>query len=59
MFYYYIIKHTDFKTPFMVFAGTVTAAINKVMQYLADDGIYTEEGIESIERVDFDGIIIK
>lgn len=57
--YYYIIKHEDFKVPFMVFAGTIAEAINKVMRYLSDDGIYTEEGIKSIERVEFDGIILQ
>lgn len=56
--YYYIIKHEDFEMPFMVFAGTIAAAVNKVMAYLSEDMICSEEGIKSIERVDFDGIIL-
>lgn len=56
--YYYVIKHEDFELPFMVFAGTIAEAVNKVMEHLTEDGVYAEEGIKSIERVDFDGIIL-
>ena len=56
--YYYIIKHEDYELPFMVFADSIAEAVSKVMEYLADDGDYTEEGIKSIERVDFDGVIL-
>lgn len=57
--YYYIIKHEDFEYPFMVFAGTIAAAVSKVMEYLSETTICTEEGIKTIERVDFDGIILR
>ena len=56
--YYYVIKHEDFDKPFMVFANTIADAVSKVMEYLTEDGIYTEEGIKSIERVDFEGYIL-
>jgi hypothetical protein len=56
--YYYIIKHEDFDMPFMVFAGSIADAVSKVMGYLNETTICTEEGIKSIERVDFDGIIL-
>ena len=56
--YYYIIKHEDFELPFMVFADTIAEAVNKVMEYLAETAICTEEGIKSIERVDFNGVVL-
>jgi hypothetical protein len=56
--YYYIIKHEDFDMPFMVFASTIADAVSKVMGYLSETTICTEEGIKTIERVDFDGVIL-
>jgi hypothetical protein len=56
--FYYLIKHEDFELPFMVFADTIAEAVNKVMEYLAETTICTEEGIKSIERVVFDGVIL-
>lgn len=56
--FYYVIKHEDFDMPFMVFAGSIAEAVSKVMEFLTKDGIYAEEGIKSVERVDFNGIIL-
>ncbi len=55
---YYIVKHDDWNEPFMVFAEDIADAVNKVMKYLDDYGVYTEEGISSVERVDYDGVIL-
>lgn len=58
MFHYYIIKHDDYELPFMVFADNIGEAVEKVMKHLLDDGNYDEEGISSVERIDFDGVVL-
>lgn len=55
---YYIVKHDDWDDQFMVFANGIADAVNKVIKYLGDYGVYTEEGISSVERVDYDGVIL-
>lgn len=58
--FYYLIKHEYYKHPFMVFADSMTEAIEKVAKYVRDDGYNAaDESIMSGERVDFDGILIK
>lgn len=58
MFHYYIIEHDDYELPFMVFADSIGEAVEKVMKHLLDDGNYEEEGIRSVQRIDFDGVVL-
>ena len=57
---YYIIKHDCYpELPFMVFADSMTEAIEKVVKFAEEDGY--EEGdiaISNVERKDFDGLIL-